>query len=74
MLMEEPTIPTEFEDLADVFLVDEAWGLPMHCPQDLAIELQDGKQAPRGPISNLSEKELVVLWEYIKANMERGCI
>jgi hypothetical protein len=43
-LMEEPTIPTEFEDLANVFLADKARGLPAHGPQDLAIELQDGKQ------------------------------
>jgi hypothetical protein len=45
-LTEEPTIPTEFEDLAVVFSVNEARGLPAHGPQDLAIELQDGKQPP----------------------------
>ncbi len=60
-LKEVPTIQTKFEDLVDVFLADKVRGLPVHGPQDLALELQDRKQPPRGPINNLSKKELVVL-------------
>ncbi len=48
-LTEEPTILTKFEDLADVFLADEAQGLLVHGPQDFAIELQDKRQPPCGP-------------------------
>jgi hypothetical protein len=39
MLTEESTIPTEFEDLADVFSGNKAQRLPAYGPQNLAIEL-----------------------------------
>jgi hypothetical protein len=71
---EEPTILTEFKDLANVFSADEARGLPVHSPQDLVIKLQARNQPPKGPIYNLSEKELVVLREYNKMNLERAWI
>ncbi len=74
ILVEEPTILTEFEDLADVFSADEAQGLPVRGPQDLAIKLQDGKQPSWGLIYNLSEKELAILREYLETNLERGWI
>ncbi len=45
-LTEEPTILIEFEDLAGKFSADKAQELPAHSLQDLAIELQDGKQPP----------------------------
>ncbi len=61
-LVEEPTILAEFEDLADIFLVDKARGLPAHGPQDLAIKFDNGKQPHWGPIYNHSEKELAVLY------------
>ncbi len=57
-----------------MFTVDEARGLPAHGPQDLAIELHDGKQAHWGPIYNLLEKELGVLREYIETNLKHGWI
>jgi hypothetical protein len=74
MLTEELTILTKFEDLTDVFSADKAQGLPVHGPQDLAIELQDSKQPLWRPIYNLSEKELAVLQEYIETNLDRGWI
>jgi hypothetical protein len=49
-------------------------GLPAHGPQDMVIELRDGKQSPWVPIHNLSEKELTVLREYIETNLKRSWI
>ncbi len=71
-LAKEPTTLNKFKELADVFLADKARKLLTHGPQDLVIELQDEKQPPWGPIYNLSDKELTVLREYIKTNMEHG--
>jgi hypothetical protein len=52
----EPSIPPEFKDLSSVFSEDEARNLADHGPQDLAIDLQEGKQPLSGPIYNLSKK------------------
>ncbi len=57
-----------------MFSQDEASGLPHHGPQDLTINLYEGKQPPWGPIYNLSAKELDVFWEYLGKHLERGCI
>ncbi len=43
IVVEDATILTEFEDLEDVFSVNEAWGLSMHCLQDLVIKITEGK-------------------------------
>ncbi len=37
MLTGEPTTPTEFEALVNVFLANDAWGLSVHSLQDLVI-------------------------------------
>ncbi len=47
---------------------------PSHGPQDLVIELLDGKQPPWGPIYNLSEKELNTLRSYLEDQLKRGWI
>jgi hypothetical protein len=38
-VMEEPTIPIEFQDLFAVFSEDEACNLADHGPKDLSIDL-----------------------------------
>jgi hypothetical protein len=45
-----------------------------HGPQDIAIELPDGKQPPWGPMYNLSEKELLTLCSNFKVQLKRGWI
>jgi hypothetical protein len=68
----DPGIPPEYADLARVFSEDEASDLPDHGPQDLTIDLYEGKQPPWGPIYNLSAKELDVLREYLGKHLKRG--
>ena len=56
----EPEIPLEYRDLAAAFDLGEVT-LPKHGPQDLAIDLVDGKIPPMGTLYNLSESELLVV-------------
>jgi hypothetical protein len=44
MVLEEPSIPPEFEDLSPVFSSDEAQNIANYSLQDLTIELLEGKQ------------------------------
>lgn len=48
--------------------------LPRHQPWDHEIPIEPGKEPTFGPIYQLSEKELKVLKEYIKENLEKGFI
>jgi hypothetical protein len=48
--------------------------MPSHGPQDLAIELLNGKQPPWGPIYNLSVKELDTLRSYLEVQLKRSWI
>ena len=53
--LEEPTIPKEYRDRANVFSPSNANSLPPHRDEDHAIELEPGKTPPFGPLYNLSE-------------------
>ncbi len=69
---EDGRIPPEFEDLKKVFSKTRAQAVPEHGPQDLTIDLVEGKEPPWGPIYNLSAKELETLRDYLDENLARG--
>jgi hypothetical protein len=50
----EPTVPQPYRAYVQVFLEADSESMPSHGPQDLAVELLDGKQQQWGPIYNLS--------------------
>ncbi len=70
----EPTIPKEYKDLANVFLLSNANSLPPHRDEDHAIELEPEKTPPFGLLYNLSEYQLKTLREYIDKNLTNGFI
>ena len=69
-----PKIPKEYEDLAEAFSTSGEMTLPEHGPQDLAIDLMDGKIPSMGPLYNLSESELQIVQTYVKDMTEKGLI
>ena len=73
---EAPTeVLAEYSDYSDVFLAEntaellENTGINEH-----AIELEEGKQPPFGPIYSLGSVELEILKTYIKTNLANGFI
>jgi hypothetical protein len=70
----ELTVPEPYRAYAQVFSEADSESMPSHSPQDLAIELLNGKQPPWGPIYNLSEKELNTLCSYHEVQLKRGWI
>ncbi len=71
---EDVDIPPEYEDLKEVFSKARAESVAVHSPQDLTMDLIDGKEPPWGPIYNLSLKDLQTLREYLDENLSRGWI
>ena len=68
-------LDARLEAYRDVFTAVNAEQLPPHRPGvDLAIELQEGRQPPYGPLYPLSPAELEVLREYIQENLAKGFI
>jgi hypothetical protein len=70
----EPFVPEAYMAYAGMMSEADSKSMPSHGPQDLAIELLNGKQPPWGQIYNLSEKEFDTLRCYLKSQLERGCI
>jgi len=68
------SLPEWYEEYADVFSRESSAQLSENGPFDLAIDLEEGKQPPYGPMYNLSENELAVLREYLQKYLERGWI
>ena len=73
---EAPTkVPPEYADYADVFSFDLAMKLPKNIGiNEHAIELQDDKQPPYGPIYSPGPVELETLKTYIKTHLKTGFI
>ena len=68
-------IPSEYADYADVFSFDLAMEFPENTSiNEHAIELQDGKQLPYGPIYSLGPVELETLKTYIETHLKTGFI
>ena len=75
MIAEEaPTkVLAEYSDFADVFSPDLATELPEHIKINThAIDLEEGKQPPYGPIYSLEPVELETLKIYIETNLANG--
>ena len=69
-----PFTPLEgLEDYADVFSVKDAGVLPLNGPFNHAIKTE-GKDPLYGPLYNLSEGELKVLWDYLDDAVTKGWI
>ena len=73
---EAPTeVSPKYADYADVFSFDLAMELPENTGiNEHAIELQDGKQPPYGPIYSLGPVELETLKTYIETHLKTGFI
>ena len=68
-------VPAKYSDFADVFSPDLATKLPEHTEiKTHAIDLEEGKQPPYGPIYSLGSVELETLKTYIKSNFANGFI
>ncbi len=70
----KPTIPEKYKEFAEVFSKAKSEILPDHQPFDLAIELEEGKSPPFGPIYGLSQEEHKALVDYLHENLEKGFI
>jgi transposase InsO family protein len=68
------SLPTEYQEFADIFDKEKASRLPEHRPYDCPIDLVEGKQPPFGPIYSLSPSELETLRQYIDENLANGFI
>ena len=68
-------VPVEYSDYSDVFLAENAAELPENTGMnEHAIELEEDKQPPFGPIYSLGPVELETLKTYIKTNLANGFI
>ena len=67
-------IPSEYHQFIHLFTDEKGASLPPHRTVDYAIDLEEGKTAPFGPIYSLSEKELGVLREYLDRMLAQGKI
>ena len=68
-------IPAEYSDFEDVFSKESAAVLPEHTEINThAIDLEEGKQPPYGPIYSLGPVELEILKTYIKTNLANSFI
>ena len=75
LLAKKVTVPAKYSDFADVFSKESAEVLPERTGiNEHAIELEDGKQPPYGPIYSLGPVELETLKTYIKTNLANGFI
>ena len=73
---EAPTeVPAKYSDFSDVFSAEEALVLPEQTElNEHAIELEEGKQPPYGPIHSLGPVELKTLKTYIETHLKTGFI
>ena len=75
LLTKKVTVPVKYSDFADVFSKKSANVLPERTGvNEHAIELEEGKQPPYGPIYILAPIELETLKTYIKTNLVNGFI
>ena len=70
---EETTLPPQYEKYRAAFS-EGLKSLPEHGPQDLEIELKEGKLPPMGPLYSMSEKELDIVHTYVNDMLSKGLI
>jgi hypothetical protein len=69
-----PEIPLKYSEYANVFLEERANTLLNKYALHYAIDLIIGYNPLYSPIYSLSEKELVILRDYINSSLEKGWI
>ena len=75
LLAEEVTVPAKYSDFANVFLKESTEVLTERTEiNEHAIEQENGKQPPYGPIYSLGPVELKTLKTYIEINLANGFI
>ena len=75
LLTKEVTMPVEYLDFANVFSEKSANVLPQRTgANEHAVELDEGKQPPYGPIYSLGPVELKTFKTYIKTDLANGFI
>ena len=75
LLTEKVKIPDEYSDFTNVFSKEKALVLPERIELNKhAIDLEDGKQPPYGPIYSLALVELETLKTYIETHLKTGFI
>jgi len=74
IIIQEHTLPTELTAYKDVFDPKAAEKLPPHRPYDCEIRLKPDSKLFYGPIYPLTDKESIVLKEYIDENLKKGFI
>src|SRR5260370_1197272 len=67
-------VPEKYHGFINVFIDKEVTQLPPHQDQDIAIELEEGKTPPFGPIYSLMPMEKEALHSYISDNLAKGFI
>ena len=68
-------VPAEYSDYNNIFLAENTVVPPKNTGMnEHAIELEEGKQPPFGPIYSLGPLELEILKTYIKTNLANGFI
>lgn len=67
-------VPVAYHGLLAAFSKQRADTLPPHRPYDLAIDLEEGKSPPFGPLYSLSALELKALSEWLDENLLKGFI
>lgn len=70
----EPRLPALYREFDDVATINAAAQLPEHSELEHRIELEDGAQAPWGPIYPLAPNELEVLRNYLVEAEAKGWI
>ena len=66
-------IPNTYQEFKEVFSNTFSQAVPKHSPWDHIINTQNAR-VPYGLIYSLLERQLQVLWKYLKENFERGWI
>ena len=75
LLTKKVKIPDKYSDFTDVFSEEKALVLPERTElNEHAIDLEDGKQPPYGPIYSLGPVELETLKTYIETHLKTGFI
>jgi hypothetical protein len=67
-------VPPEYHDFLDVFKQELADKLPAHSRYDHRIELLPETTAPNHALRKMSHEELLVLREWLDANLKKGFI
>ena len=68
------TLPTDYQDFADVFDKKKADKVPPHRPYDLEIKIEGSDKPPIGPIYSVSPSELEALRKFIDEHLNIGFI